>query len=91
MNVSLTPQLETFVRSKVETGRYSSSSEVVREALRLLEHLDAVQDVKLAALRDDVALALGQAERGETVAFDAEAIKRERRARLRSAGTPSDD
>jgi antitoxin ParD1/3/4 len=37
MNVSLTPELEKFVQDKVEGGRYTSASEVVREALRLLE------------------------------------------------------
>jgi putative addiction module CopG family antidote len=34
MNVSLTPELEKFVSAKVESGRYNSASEVVREALR---------------------------------------------------------
>ena len=37
MNVSLTPELEKFVRQKVNTGRYLSASEVIREALQLLE------------------------------------------------------
>lgn len=36
MNVSLTPELEQYIRSKVESGLYSNASEVVREALRLL-------------------------------------------------------
>ena len=36
MNVSLTPDLEELVHKKVESGRYTSASEVVREALRLL-------------------------------------------------------
>lgn len=36
MNVSLTPELERFVRAKVDSGLYNSASEVVREALRLL-------------------------------------------------------
>lgn len=36
MNVSLTPDLERFVREKVDSGLYNSASEVVREALRLL-------------------------------------------------------
>ncbi|GAA6622637.1 type II toxin-antitoxin system ParD family antitoxin [Scytonema sp. NUACC26] len=40
MNVSLTPELEQFVREKVKIGRYPSASEVVREALRLLEERD---------------------------------------------------
>ena len=39
MNVSLTPELEQLVHSKVKTGRYTSDSEVVREALRLMELL----------------------------------------------------
>ena len=34
MNVSLSPQLAKFVRSKVDSGAYASSSEVIREALR---------------------------------------------------------
>jgi antitoxin ParD1/3/4 len=40
VNVSLTPELEKFVSAKVGSGRYNSASEVVREALRLLEEHD---------------------------------------------------
>ena len=36
MNVSLSPELARFVREKVESGLYTSASEVVREALRRL-------------------------------------------------------
>ena len=36
MNVSLTPELERYIRGKVDSGLYSNASEVVREALRLL-------------------------------------------------------
>jgi putative addiction module CopG family antidote len=36
MNVSLTPELEQYIRRKVESGLYGNASEVVREALRLL-------------------------------------------------------
>lgn len=35
MHVSLTPELEKLVKTQVESGLYNSSSEVVREALRL--------------------------------------------------------
>ena len=35
MNISLPEELANFVKDKVPTGRYGSSSEVVREALRL--------------------------------------------------------
>jgi putative addiction module CopG family antidote len=40
MNVSVTPELETFVQSLVASGRYHSASEVFREGLRLLEHAE---------------------------------------------------
>lgn len=44
MNVSLTPELDRFIREKLESGRYRSSSEVVREALRLLEERERVRE-----------------------------------------------
>jgi putative addiction module CopG family antidote len=37
MNVSLTPQLESYLKQKVAGGMYNSVSEVIREALRLQE------------------------------------------------------
>lgn len=37
MNVSVTPELEQFVQSLVDSGRYHSASEVFRDGLRLLE------------------------------------------------------
>lgn len=40
MNVSVTPELEAFVRGLVESGRYHSASEVFREGLRLLERAE---------------------------------------------------
>lgn len=41
MNVSLTPELEQYIRRKVDSGLYSNASEVVREALRLLVSREA--------------------------------------------------
>lgn len=40
MNVSVTDRLADFVRKKVKSGRYNNASEVVREALRLMEDAD---------------------------------------------------
>ena len=52
MDVSLTPKLEDFVKSKVKTGDYNNASEVVREALRLFQKVDdATHDRKVATLR----------------------------------------
>ncbi len=65
MNVSLTPELEELVHRKVRSGRYLSASEVVREALRLLEERDQLREAKLDELRKLVALGIEQADRGE--------------------------
>ena len=54
MNVSLTPDLEKYVQQKVDTGRYRSSSEVVREALRLLEEKDQARAQQLATLKAEI-------------------------------------
>ncbi len=67
MNVSLTPQLERLVQQKVQSGRYLSASEVVREALRLLEERDQIRDLRLEELRKFVAVGIEQADRGELI------------------------
>ncbi len=54
MNVSLTPELESLVNKKVKTGRYNSASEVVREALRLLEEQDRIRELRCEKLRQEI-------------------------------------
>ncbi len=64
MNVSLSQELENFVRDSVASGRYTSASELVREALRLLQEanrsnktLEAMARARLRSLQLDVAKA----------------------------------
>ncbi len=52
MNVSLTPQLVELIQQKVATGRYNNASEVVREALRLMEERDQEREARLRDLVD---------------------------------------
>ena len=54
MNVSLTPELETLVAKKVKTGRYTSASEVVREALRLFDDFDSLREIRRKQLRQEI-------------------------------------
>jgi antitoxin ParD1/3/4 len=85
MNISLTPQLEKLVQDRVNSGRYTSASEVMREALRLLEAHDQERDARLAQLRTDVDGGLKQLDAGKSSTFDeatAERIKRRGRAKL---------
>jgi antitoxin ParD1/3/4 len=67
MNVSLTPELEKFVSSKVKSGRYNSASEVVREALRLLEEHESARAVQLAEFNEQLGRRLAGLDRGEVV------------------------
>lgn len=67
MNVSLTPEFETFVDDKLKSGTFSSASEVVRAGLRLLQEHDAEHTARLEALRRDVRLGRAQLEHGEGI------------------------
>ena len=58
-NVNLTPELDLFITTKVDTGLYANASEVMRTALRLLERDERENEAKLAALR--VAIDVGLA------------------------------
>ena len=51
ISVSLTPELIGLIKAKVESGRYTSTSEVVREALRLLERADRQEAERVKVLR----------------------------------------
>ena len=81
MNVNLTPQLEALVKQKVASGLYSSASEVVREALRLMEEQDRIRAIKLEQLRQDIRDGFNS---GDPEPLNIEIIKQERRARRTS-------
>lgn len=51
LNVSLTPQLEEMVKVKVQSGMYNSASELVREALRLIEERDRFRALQYAEMK----------------------------------------
>ena len=65
MNVSLTPELEKMVEGKVQTGRYNSVSEVVREALRLMDERDQMKAIHKQEMNDKIAVGLKSLEEGK--------------------------
>lgn len=71
MEISLTPELEKLIADRVNTGRYHSVSEVIRDALRLLEEHERLREMRLEALRQDVRIGIEQANRGDVVDGDA--------------------
>ena len=69
MNVSLTPELEKIVTDKVATGRYTSASEVIREALRLMEEMDALRQRQLETLRQEIQKGSDALKRGDSKTY----------------------
>lgn len=85
LNVSLTPDLSRFVENRLRSGKYQTASEVVREALRLLEGRDQAPVAGVEELKREIEIGLAQLRRGEGV--DGEAffrrVARRRRANAR--------
>ena len=67
MNAPLTTELEELVHRKVESGRYNSASEVVRDALRLMADRDELLELRKQALREKIASGLDSLRRGEGI------------------------
>jgi antitoxin ParD1/3/4 len=78
MNVNLSPHLEARVKAKVASGLYTSASEVVREALRLMEQQDQHRAVRLQQLRSDIQEGFSS---GEPVSWSPQEIKQDGRKR----------
>jgi antitoxin ParD1/3/4 len=81
MHVSLTPELENLVKKQVESGRYHSSSEVVREALRLWEEQEKLRELRMEQFRKDIQAGL---ESGPAKPLEFEDIKKRGRERIKS-------
>jgi antitoxin ParD1/3/4 len=66
ISADLGQQLERYVAQLVETGRYNSKSEVLREGIRLIQEREA----RLTVLDQAIARGLADAEAGRTAAAD---------------------
>ena len=64
MNVHLGPVFDEFVAGLLKTGYYQTQSEVLREGLRLLQEREEVKQLRLAELRKEIAVGVGQADQG---------------------------
>lgn len=86
MNISLTPELDSWVHEKVKSGFYNSASEVVRESLRFLREREQQKETMLKELRSELRLGIEQIEKGLSEEFTdktAEKIKFLGRKKLR--------
>ncbi len=69
MSITLTPEQEAVINQKLQSGRYTSATDVIDEGLRLLEEAERQQQ-KLEVLRAEIHKGLEQIERGEYQTFD---------------------
>jgi antitoxin ParD1/3/4 len=66
-NINLTDHLDQFVTRQVASGRYSNASEIVREALRLLEEQEQERMAKLNALRQAAKQGFDEIDQGKGI------------------------
>ncbi len=71
MHVNLSPEMESFVKSKVATGFYGNATEVIRDALRRMQ----AEDGRVAAWKAAVKVGDDQLDRGEGIAYTAATLK----------------
>lgn len=80
---SLTKHQERLIDRLVDSGRYQSSSEVIRDALRNIEDREAERKAAIAVLREKIMEGSRQADRGEVI--DGEVAFAQLRRRIRAA------
>lgn len=66
-NINLTEHLDQFVKRQVSSGRYSNASEIVRNALRLLEEQEQEREAKLKALRQAAKQGFEELDQGKGI------------------------
>jgi len=69
-NVNLTDHFDRFIQARINSGRFSNASEVVREGLRLLEQREKEDKAKLEWLRAAIKEGIDSIERGEGIEFE---------------------
>ena len=83
LTITVTPELEAFIRERVASGRFDTASDVVREGLLLLEVREHEREAVLAEMRREIEIGLQQANAGQL--SDGRAFFEELRRRIRTA------
>jgi antitoxin ParD1/3/4 len=79
LTVNITPARESFVRERVAVGRFVTASEVVEQALALLEERERHREAIIDEIRRDIEVGFKQAEAGQL--RDGKAVFEEIRSR----------
>lgn len=70
MTIELGPELEQFVQERIASGHYTSLSEIVREALKLLREEESARQGRLADLRREIRVGIDDLDAGRRLVFD---------------------
>src|SRR5437868_1999359 len=83
MDISLSQELEQFIKEKVSAGRYSSPSDVVQNALLRLKRDESGEKISTEEMEEMIAVGQAEADRGELLDADAvfEELRRHSAAR----------
>lgn len=65
LTITVTPELDAFIRDRVASGRFETASDVVREGLRLLEGREHEREAAIAEIRAEIGVGLDQARTGQ--------------------------
>jgi antitoxin ParD1/3/4 len=66
-NISFTQQHDHLINEKISNGSHQTASEVVREAMRLLQERDELHQQRVARVRAKIEKGFQQSERGQMV------------------------
>ena len=88
LTITLTKDLTQRIKAAIATGRYASSSEVIRDALREWKLAQSRREQELTELRKAIAQVLADIEAGRVTTFDAEEIVRKGEALLAAQRKP---
>lgn len=87
MEISLTPELEQFVQTQMDSGNCSSAADVVLTAMMLCEVHEQVYEGRFDTLRREVMVGYEAAERGELIDSEVVFGNRDKSDRRRTQAT----
>lgn len=71
MHVNLSPEMETYIKTKVASGFYGNATEVIRDAIRRMQEAEE----QLAAWKAAIAKGEAQLDKGEGIPFTPELMR----------------
>ena len=86
MNISLTPEMDSWVAEKIKSGMYKSSSELIREGLRLLQLRDEQRSKMVEDLRNELLVGVKQLDAGKSKKLDQKLIGKIKRDARKTFG-----